>query len=150
MGGIRSCRISQLARLESYMAEFTVGSSYGHTSGKARTTCLPLPKIPIASGSFFLTEGSLGTDALAHNWPWGMRKYKGMPAHPVTVQGQGGWGAVLVSFSSLAQPDLDIRTLPPRDSPCQDLLSQGQGTIWHPHPDLWKLPMWSIDRARKT
>ncbi len=31
----------------------------------------------------------------------------------------------------------------------KDLLTQRQGTLWHPRPDLWKLHVWSLDGTRR-
>lgn len=31
----------------------------------------------------------------------------------------------------------------------RDFLSQGQGTIWHPRPNLWNLHVWSLERKRR-
>ncbi len=63
------------------------------------------------------------------------------------VQSQGGRGAGLASCALLAHPDLvpgnscSLETAPPWLVPLRkDLLSQRRGTLWHPRPDLWKLP----------
>ncbi len=69
---------------------------------------------------YSLTEATLGTDALAHSWPRGLRKYVFSPSEPTstdTVQDQGGRGAGPGSGSILAQQDLVPRTHAPRDSP---------------------------------
>ncbi len=40
-----------------------------------------------------------------------------------------------------------LMTAPPWQIPLRkDLLTQRWGTLWHPHPDLWKLHVWSLDR----
>ncbi|XP_048042482.1 uncharacterized protein LOC125266037 [Megalobrama amblycephala] len=39
------------------------------------------------------------------------------------------------------------QTAPPWPIPLRkDPLTQIQGTLWHPHPDLWNLHVWSLDR----
>ncbi len=39
-----------------------------------------------------------------------------------------------------------LATLPPWQIPLKkDLLSQRRRTLWHPHPDLWKLHAWSLE-----
>ncbi len=41
-------------------------------------------------------------------------------------------------------------TAPPWQIPLRkDLLTQRRGTLWHPHPDLWKLHVWSLDGTRR-
>ncbi len=67
---------------------------------------------------FSLSEGTLGTDALACNWPRGPCKYFS-PSEPsrTEVQGQGGRGASPFGGALLAQSDLVPRTDTPRDSP---------------------------------
>ncbi len=64
-----------------------------------------------------LTEATLGTDAQAQSWPWGLRKYAFPSMSLLALQDQGGRGAGLVSSSILAQQDLVPRTHAPRGSP---------------------------------
>ncbi len=95
-------------------------SWFGDGSELLRSTCLHLQKPPTAKEFYSLTEATLGTDALAHSWPRGLRKYAFPPSEPTstdTVQDQGGRGAGLVSGSILAQQDLVPGTHAPRDSP---------------------------------
>ncbi|CAM4697068.1 unnamed protein product [Leuciscus chuanchicus] len=60
---------------------------------------------------FSLTDGNLGTDALAHSWPQGLRKYVFPP--------------VSLSAEILCKVREDEE--------------QRRGTQWNPRPDLWKL-----------
>ncbi len=63
---------------------------------------------------FSLSEGTLGTDALACSWPRGLRKYA-FP--PVSLLREGGRGASPLGCALLAQSDVVPRTDAPRDSP---------------------------------
>ncbi len=65
---------------------------------------------------YSLTEGTLGTDALALSWPRGLRKYA-FPPVSLLVQGQGGRGADPARGTILAYQDLVPRADAPRDSP---------------------------------
>ncbi len=108
---------------------------------------------------FSLTEGPLGTDALAHSWPRALRKYA-FP--PVSLLAQTlcklredeeqvllvaphwptrTWFPELISFATAPPWRISLR---------KDLLSQGLGTIWHPRPDLWNLHVWLLDGTRQT
>ncbi len=64
---------------------------------------------------YSLTEGTLGTDALAHSWPRGLSPSE--PSRTDTVQGQGGRGADPARGTILAYQDLVPRADAPRDSP---------------------------------
>ncbi len=107
---------------------------------------------------YSLTEGTLGTDALAHSWPRGLRKYA-FP--PVSLLAQ-----TLCKIREeeeqilLVAPYWPTRTWFPElmllvtAAPWQillrkDLLPQRRGTLWHPCPDLWKLHVWSLDGTRR-
>ncbi len=78
------------------------------------------------------------------------------PTHTDAVQAQGGRGAdpagcaawpTRTWFSEL----IFLVTAPPWHIPLRkDLLSQGLGTIWHPHPDLWNLHVWLLDGTWQT
>ncbi len=107
---------------------------------------------------YSLTEGTLGTDALAHSWPRGLRKYAFPPSEPSctdTVQGQGGRGADPARGAILAHLDLVPRADAPRDSPSlADSSEEGStdsetGHLMHLRPDLWKLHVWSLDGTRR-
>ncbi len=74
---------------------------------------------------YSLSEGTLGTDALAHSWPRGLHKYAFPPV-------------------SLPPVSLLAQTLC-KGSLRRDLLAQRGGTIWHPRPDLWNLHVCSPD-----
>ncbi len=97
---------------------------------------------------FSLTEGPLGTDALAHSWPRALRKYAfptvSLLAQTLCKVREDEEQVLLVApywptqtwFSEL----ILLPTAPPWRIPLRkDLLSQGLGTIWHPRPDLWNL-----------
>ncbi len=46
---------------------------------------------------------------------------------------------------------ISLATAPPWRIPQRkDLLSQGLGTIWHPRPDLWNLHVWLLDGTWQT
>ena len=108
---------------------------------------------------YSLTEGTLGTDALAHSWPRGLCKYAFSPSEPSYVdfaQDQGGRGAGNFGCPVLAQPHLVPRTVlfataPPWPIPLRkNLLSQGRGTLLHPRPDLLNLHVWFLDGTRQV
>ncbi len=98
------------------------------------------------------SPGTLGIDAFAHPWP-NMRLYafppvKLIPAVLWRVKVSGvrlllitpfwpsqTWFSELVPL--LYRPPWEILIR-------RDLLSQLQGRIWHPQPELWKLWVWSI------
>ncbi len=69
---------------------------------------------------YSLTDGTLGTDALAHSWPWGLRKYAFPPVSLLAqtlCKGQRGRGADPARGTILAYQDLVPRADAPRDSP---------------------------------
>ncbi len=107
---------------------------------------------------YSLSGGTLGTDALAHSWPRGLRKYAFPPvsllAQTLCKVREDEERVLLVApywpnrtwFPELMLP----ATAPPWLVPLRkDLLSQRRGTLWHPHPDLWKLHVWSLDGTRR-
>ncbi len=107
---------------------------------------------------YSLTEGTFGTDALAHSWPQGLRKYAFSPvsllAQTLCKVRDDEEQVLLVApywpsrtwFSEL----MLLATAPPWPIPLRkDLLSQRRGTLWHPRPDLWKLHIWSLDGTRR-
>ncbi len=108
---------------------------------------------------FSLTEGPLGTDALAHSWPRALCKYAFPPvsllAQTLCKVREDEEQVLLVApywptwtwFPEL----ILLATAPPWRIPLRkDLLSQGLGTIWHPRPDLWNLHVWLLDGTRQT
>ncbi len=69
---------------------------------------------------YSLTDGALGTDALAHSWPRGLRKYAFPPVSLLAqtlCKGQRGRGADPARGTILAYQDLVPRADAPRDSP---------------------------------
>ncbi len=69
---------------------------------------------------YSLTDGTLGTDALAHSWPRGLRKYAFPPVSLLAqtlCKGQRGRGADPARGTILAYQDLIPRADAPRDSP---------------------------------
>ncbi len=69
---------------------------------------------------YSLTDGTLGTDALAHSWPRGLRKYAFPPVSLLAqtlCKGQRGRGADPARGTILAYQDLVPRADAPRDSP---------------------------------
>ncbi len=114
---------------------------------------LPLPAV------FSLTEGTLGTDALAHSWPRALCKYAFPPVSLLAqtlckVREDEEQVLLVTPFWPTRTwfPELILlATAPPWRIPLRkDLLSQGLGTIWHPRPDLWNLHVWLLDGTRQT
>ncbi len=108
---------------------------------------------------FSLTEGPLGTDALAHSWPRALCKYAFPPvsllAQTLCKVREDEEQVLLVApfWPTLTWfPELILLvTAPPWRIPLRkDLLSQGLSTIWHPRPDLWNLYVWLLDGTRQT
>ncbi len=103
---------------------------------------------------YSLTEATLGTDALAHSWPRGLRKYAFPPVSllaQILCKIREDEEQVLLVAPYWPNrtwfPELMLlATAPPWPIPLRkDLLSQRRGTLWHPRPDLWKLHIWSLD-----
>ncbi len=108
---------------------------------------------------FSLTEGTLGTDALAHSWPRALCKYAfplvSLLAQTLCKVREDEEQVLLVAPFWPTRtwfPELILlATAPPWHIPLRkDLLSQGLGTIWHPRPDLWNLHVWLLDGTRQT
>ncbi len=107
---------------------------------------------------YSLSEGTLGTDALAHSWPRGLRKYSFPPvsllAQTLCKVREDEEQVLLVApywpnRTWFPEPVL-LATAPPWQIPLKrDLLSQRGGTLWHPRPDLWNLHVWSLDGTRR-
>ncbi len=127
--------------------------------GQAQVDLFASPESSHCQLYFSLTEGPLGTDALAHSWPLALHKYA-FP--PVSLLAQ-----TLCKFREdeeqvlLVAPHWPTRTwfleliclaiAPPWRIPLRkDLLSQGLGTIRHPRPDLWNLHVWLLDGTWQT
>ncbi len=107
---------------------------------------------------YSLSEGTLGTDALAHSWPRGLRKYAFPPvsllAQTLCKVREDEERVLLVAPywpNRTWFPELMLlATAPPWLVPLRkDFLSQRRGTLWHPCPDLWKLHVWSLDGTRR-
>ncbi len=104
---------------------------------------------------FSLSEGTLGTDALACSWPRCLRKYAFPPvsllAQTLCKVREDEEQVLLVAPywpNRTWFPELMLlATAPPWQIPLRrDLLSQRGGTLWHPRPDLWNLHVWSLER----
>ncbi len=107
---------------------------------------------------YSLSEGTLGTDALAHSWPRGLRKYAFPPVSllaQILCKVREDEEQVLLVAPYWPNrtwfPELMLlATAPPWQIPLRrDLLSQRGGTLWHPRPDLWNLHVWSLDGTRR-
>ncbi len=107
---------------------------------------------------FSLSEGTLGTDALACSWPRGLRKYAFPPVSLLAqtlCKVREDEEQVLLVWPYWPNrtwfPELILlATAPPWQIPLRrDLLSQRGGTLWHPLPDLWNLHVWSLDGTRR-
>ncbi len=122
--------------------------------GEAQVDLFASPESSHCQLYFSLTEGPLGTDALAYSWPRALRKYAFPPvsllAQTLCKLREDEEQVLLVAplwptrtwFPEL----ISLATVPPWRIPLRkDLLSQGLGTIWHPHPDLWNLHVWLLD-----
>ncbi len=108
-------------------------------SCSGRPVCIsrnhPLPEF------YSLTEATLGTDALAHSWPRGLRKYAFPPvsllAQTLCKIREDEEQVLLVAPywpNRTWFPELMLlATAPPWPIPLRkDLLSQRRGTLWHP------------------
>ncbi len=119
--------------------------------GDAQVDLFASPESSHCQLYFSLTEGPLGTDALAHSWPRALRKYAFSPvsllAQTLCKLREDEEQVLLVAPHWPTRtwfPELiSLATAPPwRIPPKKDLLFQGLGTIWHPRPDLWNLHVW--------
>ncbi len=107
---------------------------------------------------FSLSEGTLGTDALACSWPRGLRKYVFPPVSLLAqtlckVREDEEQVLLVVPYwpNRTWFPKLMLLAIaPPWQIPLRrDLLSQSRVTLWHPRPDLWNLHVWSLDGPRR-
>ena len=126
--------------------------------GTAQVDLFAAPDTSHCQLFYSLTEGTLGTDALAHSWPRGLRKYAFPPvsllAQTLCKVREDEEQVLLVAPywpNRTWFPELVLlATAPPWPIPLrEDLLSQRRGTLWHPRPDLWKLHVWSLDGTRR-
>ncbi len=104
---------------------------------------------------FSLSEGTLGTDALACSWPRGLRKYAFPPvsllAQTLCKVREDEEQVLLVAPywpNRTWFPELMLlATAPPWQIPLRrDLLSQRGGTLWHPAPRLVESPRMVLGR----
>ncbi len=127
--------------------------------GEAQVDLFASPKSSHCQLYFSLTEGPLGTDALAHSWTRALHNYAyplvSLLAQTLCKLREDEEQVLLVAphwpnrtwFPEL----ISLATAPPWRIPLRkDLLSQGLGTIWHPRPDLWNLHVWLLDGTRQT
>ncbi len=126
--------------------------------GAAQVDLFASPETTHCQEFYSLTEATLGTDALAHSWPRGLRKYAFPPvsllAQTLCKIREDEEQVLLVAPywpNRTWFPELMLlATAPPWPIPLRkDPLSQRRGTLWHPRPDLWKLHVWSLDGTRR-
>ncbi len=117
--------------------------------GVAQVDLFASPETTHCQWFYSLTEATLGTDALAHSWPQGLRKYAFPPvsllAQTLCKIREDEEQVLLVAPywpSRTWFPELMLlATAPPWPIPLRkDLLSQRRGTLRHPRPDLWETP----------
>ncbi len=127
--------------------------------GEAQVDLFASPESSHCQLYFSLTEGPLGTDALAYSWHRALRKYAFPPvsllAQTLCKLREDEEQVLLVAPHWPTRtwfPELiSLKTAPPWRIPLRkDLLSQGLGTIWHPRPDLWNLHVWLLDGTWQT
>ncbi len=95
---------------------------------------------------------TLGIDAFAHPWPnvslYAFPPIKLIPAVLCRVKVSGARLLLIAPFWPSQTWFSELTPLlyrPPWEIPIRgDLLSQLQGKIWHPQPELWKLQVWPI------
>ncbi len=144
-------------REEAQVGRVDVEPSNGSLFGKAEVDIFASQESSQCPLWFSLSSPApLGIDTFAHPWP-DMRLYefppvKLIPAVLCRVK-ESGVCFLLVAlfwpsqtwFSEL----IPLLYQPPSEIPIrQDLLSQLQGKIWHPQPDIWKLWVWPIQGHR--
>ncbi len=122
--------------------------------GEAQVDLFASPESSHCQLYFSLTEGPLGTDALAHSWPRALCKYA-FPQMSLLTQTlcklrEDEEQVLLVAPYWLTRtwfPELiSLVTAPPWRIP----LRKDLGIIWHPRPDLWNLHVWLLDGTRQT
>ncbi len=127
--------------------------------GEAQVDLFASPESSHCQLYFSLTEGPLGTDALAHSWPRALHKYAfplvSLLAQTLCKLREDEKQVLLVAPHWPTRtwfPELiSLATARPWRIPLRkDLLSEGLGTIWHPRPDLWNLHVWLLDETRQT
>ncbi len=114
--------------------------------GEAQVDLFASPESSHCQLYFSMTEGPLGTDALAHNWPRALRKYAFPPvsllAQTLCKLREDEEQVLLVAPHWPTRtwfPELiSLTTAPPWRIPLRkDLLSLGLGTIWHAFYQSW-------------
>ncbi len=109
--------------------------------GAAQVDLFASPETTHCQEFYSLTEATLGTDALAHSWPWGLRKYAFPPVSLLAqtlckIREDEEQVLLVVSYwpNRTWFPELMLlATAPPWPIPLRkDMLSQRRGTLWHP------------------
>ncbi len=109
--------------------------------GAAQVDLFASPETTHCQEFYSLTEATIGTDALAHSWPRGLRKYAFPPvsllAQTLCKIREDEEQVLLVAPywpNRTWFPELMLlATAPPWPIPLRkDLLSQRRGTLWHP------------------
>ncbi len=122
--------------------------------GEAQVDLFASPETSHCQLFYSLPGGTLGTDALAHSWPRGLRKYVFPPVSLLAqtlckVREDEEQVLIVAPYwpNRTWFPELTLlMTAPPwRILLRKDLLSQRRGTLWHLRPDFWKLHVWSLD-----
>ncbi len=117
--------------------------------GAAQVDLFASPETTHCQEFYSLTEATLGTDALAHSWPRGLRKYAFPPvsllAQTLCKIREDEEQVLLVAPywpNRTWFPELMLlATAPPWPIPLRkDLLSQRRGTLWHPRPGPVETP----------
>ncbi len=189
MGGIRSRRMSQLARhllLWSHTRLKSLRAVQSQSCGRCALTTAHFPRrmatpsrddpadlesIRGSSGRpvcfprvlplpavFSLTEGTLGTDALAHSWPRALCKYAFPPvsllAQTLCKSGRTRSRSCWSRRSGPPGPgfpnSFSSRQPLPGHSSEEGPPFSGARHHWHPRPDLWNLHVWLLDGTRQT
>ncbi|KAL1270896.1 hypothetical protein QQF64_029912 [Cirrhinus molitorella] len=121
--------------------------------GEAQVDLFASPESSHCQLFFSLTQAPLGRDALAHSWPRGLRKYAFPPVSLLAqtlckIREDEEQVLLVAPFWPTRTWFADLMlhaTVPPWKIPLRkDLLSQGDGTIWHPRPDLWNLHAYAL------
>ncbi len=124
--------------------------------GAAQVDLFASPETTHCQEFYSLTEATLGTDALAHSWPRGLRKYAFPPVSLLAqtlCKFREDEGQVLLVAPYWPNrtwfPELMLlTTAPPWPIPLRkDMLSQRRGTLWHPVETPRMVPGWDAEIA---